>query len=111
MTRRVSVADSCKKGLGQMFEIERISDDTFKFTGKLHAAYVEKTRDVLAAVGTSCTLDFSDLDYISSAGLGVLMTVQKRLDDAGTKVKIVGSSDHMRELFRVTRFDIIFDIE
>jgi anti-anti-sigma factor len=98
-------------GSDEMFNIERLSDDHYKLTGKLHAAYVDRAREALAPATTCCTLDFSDLLYISSAGLGVLMTVQKRLDEAGTKLKIVNSNDHVKELLKVARFDLIFDIE
>jgi anti-anti-sigma factor len=55
-------------------------------------------------------VDFSQLDYISSTGLRVLLMVSKRLQ--GTKGKIVLSSmqDRVKEVFDIAGFSSIFTI-
>ena len=59
----------------------------------------------------AATLDCTGLQYISSAGLGVLLKTQKRLSAAGGKLKLTGLSRHLRDVFQYSGFDRIFDIE
>jgi len=79
--------------------------------GMFVAGKSEAAEELLNGISESTILDFTDLKYISSSGLGILIKVQRRLDATGDKIKIINSSDHIRELFTVTRFDLIFDIE
>ncbi len=57
------------------------------------------------------TLDCSGLEYISSAGLGVLLKTQKRLLASGGKLKLTGVNRHLQDIFRYSGFDQIFEIE
>ena len=57
------------------------------------------------------TLDFAGLDYISSAGLRVLLSAQKLMNAAGGTMKIVGANDIVKEIFDVTGFSDILTIE
>ncbi len=56
------------------------------------------------------TFDFSALDYISSAGLRVLLSAQKRMNAQGT-MKVTGVSEIIMEIFEVTGFTDILTIE
>ncbi len=56
----------------------------------------------------SIVFDFSELDYISSAGLRVLMIALKRLGGSG--VSIEHASDEVREVLDVTGFSSLFDM-
>lgn len=56
------------------------------------------------------TLDFSELDYISSAGLRVLLSAQKHMNGQG-EMKLVGVGDTVMEIFEVTGFAEILTIE
>jgi anti-sigma B factor antagonist len=55
--------------------------------------------------------DFSTLDYISSAGLRVMLTAQKRVNALGTTLKIVGTKTEVKEIFEITGFAGIMDLE
>ena len=55
--------------------------------------------------------DFSDLEYISSAGLRVLLNAQKVMDEKDSKVKVLGANEDVLEVFDVTGFIDIMDIE
>ena len=57
----------------------------------------------------SIVFDFSELDYISSAGLRVLMITLKRLGGSG--VSIVHASDEVREILDITSFSSLFDVK
>ena len=55
-------------------------------------------------------LDFSALEYISSAGLRVLLSAQKTMNRQGTMV-VAGVGDTIMEIFEVTGFSDILTIE
>lgn len=59
---------------------------------------------------TSFTIDFSDVEYISSAGLRVLISAQKKLD-GDASMRIVNVSDVVNEIFTMSGFDKILKIE
>ena len=59
---------------------------------------------------TELVLDFSALDYISSAGLRVLLSAQKAMSKQG-KMTICHVNDTIMEIFEVTGFSDILTIE
>ena len=60
----------------------------------------------------SLSFDFKDLAYISAAGLRVLLSAQKTMNKkAGGAMKIKNANDEIREIFDVTGFSDILDIE
>lgn len=56
------------------------------------------------------TMDFKDLEYISSAGLRVLLIVIKQMDKQGTMV-IKNANEMVKEIFEVTGFSDLVTIE
>ena len=54
-------------------------------------------------------LDFSNLEYISSAGLRVLLSAHKKLGKGG--MKVINANDIVREVFEVTGFERVLNIE
>ncbi len=54
--------------------------------------------------------DFTDLEYISSAGLRVLLSAQKRMNKQGSMV-ISHINDTVNEVFEITGFIDILTIE
>ena len=85
----------------------------FALTGRLDtttAPELEKElRDSFDGV-SELTLDFSGLDYISSAGLRVLLAAQKIMNKQG-EMKIRGVNETIMEIFEVTGFSDILTIE
>ena len=59
---------------------------------------------------TDLTFDFKDLEYISSAGLRVLLTAQKVMTRQGS-MKLIHVKDDVNEIFDVTGFSDILTIE
>ena len=59
---------------------------------------------------TDLTLDFKGLDYISSAGLRLLLSLQKQMNKQGS-MKIVNVNETVMEIFEVTGFSEILTIE
>ena len=94
-----------------MFDIQYGDKGTIVCTGRLDAAQCEKGQAFLDTVVESSTLDFDRLEYISSAGLGILLKTQKRLSGNGASLRIINVNKHMHDVFRYSGFHAIFDIE
>ena len=59
---------------------------------------------------TSLVMDFEKLEYISSAGLRVLLSAQKIMNKQG-EMKLIHVNDVINEIFEVTGFSDILNIE
>ncbi|MFO1414817.1 MAG: STAS domain-containing protein [Burkholderiales bacterium] len=94
-----------------MFAIEAGGEGTVVASGRLDAAQCPKAQAFLDGVGGVVTVDCSGLEYLSSAGLGVLLKTQKRLLAASGKLRLVGVNRHLQDIFRYSGFDKIFEIE
>lgn len=68
----------------------------------------EKEIDALASV-TDLVLDFAGVEYISSAGLRVVLKAQKIMNAQG-KMKLTNVNDDVMEVFDITGFIDILDI-
>ena len=73
------------------------------------APQLEATLSELSGV-TALTLDFAKLEYISSAGLRVLLAAQKLMNKQG-KMVITHVNDTIQEVFEITGFSDILTIE
>ena len=65
---------------------------------------------ILAGGGRKIVVDFSALDYISSAGLRVLLGAAKRLSGAGSALRLFGLNDSVREVFQISGFSKILAV-
>ena len=93
-----------------MLDIREGSNHDLNLTGRFDASQVEKARGVFLALTEGKTVDFTGLDYISSAGLGVLLAAQKRLSQRGQSLRLVNVNNHIRDVLRFSGFDQIFEI-
>ena len=59
---------------------------------------------------TELVFDFAKLDYVSSAGLRVLLTAQKKMNAQGS-MKVINVNEIISEIFDVTGFSDILTIE
>ena len=66
-------------------------------------------REVISGA-TSLVLDLEKLEYISSAGLRVLLIAQKAMNQQG-EMKVVHVNDSIMDIFEVTGFSEILTIE
>ena len=94
-----------------MFSIQHDDDGNIVCTGRLDAAQCEKGQAFMDEITDSSTLDFDALEYISSAGLGILLKTQKRLAENGAALRIINVNNHIHDVFRYSGFHAIFDIE
>ena len=86
---------------------------TLKLEGRLDTTTAPQLEEALRSSldeTESLTFDMSALDYISSAGLRVLLSAQKQMNARGA-MKVTGVNDIIMEIFDVTGFTDILTIE
>ena len=74
------------------------------------APTLEKTINDNIDVTTNFVLDLKELKYISSAGLRVLLSTQKKMQQNGS-MKVINVSEEVMEVFEMTGFADILCIE
>ena len=94
-----------------MFEVKLVAPDRLRLEGRLDAAQAPRLQSALAGLSASCVIECDDLEYISSAGLGVLLAAYKRLSASGHTIRLVGMRKLVRDVFRYSRMDTIFQVE
>ncbi len=95
-------------------EIKKNADElVLEITGRLDtitAPALDKTINENLGEIKSLILDFKNLEYISSAGLRVLLSTQKKLQQKGT-MKIKNVREEVMEVFEITGFVDILTVE
>ena len=74
------------------------------------APELDKTIQEIIGGAGSLVFDFKDVDYISSAGLRVLLSSQKTMNKQGS-MKVTHVNESVMEIFEVTGFSEILTIE
>lgn len=94
-----------------MLEIKESENGHITLVGRLDAAQCEKARLFFEGIRLPITLDCAGLKFISSAGLGVLLVLQKRVTQAGGTVRLTNVSRDVYDVFRYTGLDGFFEFE
>ncbi len=55
-------------------------------------------------------VDFSETGYIDSSGLGVLVSLSKRIRELGGELRLSHLNEDLRTLFELTKLDTLFQI-
>lgn len=66
---------------------------------------------VLKENPSQIVMDCSELAYVSSSGLRVFLMLQKGVNAAGIKMRIINMSDAIKQVFKITGFSSILTIE
>lgn len=59
---------------------------------------------------TSLVLDFKNVNYVSSAGLRVLLTLYEKMNETG-EMKLINVNEVVNDVFEITGFDEILTYE
>ena len=85
------------------------------FSGRLDTAAAIETADavkpLLEATKKEIILDCSELEYISSSGLRIFLSIRKEAATKDNKVLVRNISADIRQVFVMTGFISLFDIE
>ena len=72
----------------------------------------EDMLEPLLAQAQSVTIDFEKLEYISSAGLRVLLAAEQTMEEKGAeKVRVVNMNSTIRNIFEITGFVDVLAVE
>ena len=97
-----------------MIEIKRNTEETtIEIVGRLDtttAPALDKTINEDVGEVKNLVFDFKGLEYISSAGLRVLLSAQKKWQKIGS-MKVINVCDDVMEVFEITGFADILVIE
>jgi len=81
-----------------------------KFDTSTSGEIGQKLIDLIDSGSKKMLVDFSKTEYISSAGLRVMLVVAKRLQQGGGKMTLACMKPFVFDVFKMSGFDRIFDI-
>jgi anti-sigma B factor antagonist len=70
----------------------------------------QKILDAVETGDRKFVIDFSQTGYIDSSGLGVLVSLAKKVREAGGDLRLAGLNDDLRTLFELTKLDTLFTL-
>jgi len=79
--------------------------------GRLDAAESDAALATLEKLSGPMTLDCTQLEYISSAGISVIMQTWKRLHAQGSTLRMTGMTPRVRNVFAYAGLDKVLDIQ
>ncbi|UCC48188.1 MAG: STAS domain-containing protein [Gemmatimonadota bacterium] len=97
------------------FEISQHNDVTIvEVTGQLIVANRQDLKDdvlkLLDSGSRKFLIDFRDTAYIDSSGLGVLVSLSKKIREKGGEMRLSNLNEDLRTLFELTKLDTLFHI-
>jgi anti-sigma B factor antagonist len=70
----------------------------------------QKVLEELEKGGRKFLIDFSNTGYIDSSGLGVLVSLSKKIREQGGELRLANLNEDLRTLFELTKLDTLFHI-
>lgn len=70
-----------------------------------------KVMESMDAGETKFVVDFAATGYIDSSGLGVLVSLAKKIRESGGDLVLAGLNEDLRTLFELTKLDTLFAIQ
>jgi anti-sigma B factor antagonist len=88
--------------------IYRIQGDLI--SEKESAELVQAADAALQQQKNQCVIDISDLRYINSSGIGVLITLLTKFRNRGGDVFLINPSESVQKLLIITKLNSIFNV-
>lgn len=76
-----------------------------EITSGSEAVLTDAYLKAIQAGARAIVLDFSDLEYMNSGGIGLLVTLLVRVQRGGQRLLAVGLSEHYQQILSLTRLD------
>lgn len=92
---------------GKIFDLEFDGDLIGENKGP---ELVEIVNDNLRNGVKYCLVDISEVRYINSSGIGVLITVLTKFRNKGGELFLINPSEHVKKLLIITKLQAIFNI-
>jgi anti-sigma B factor antagonist len=71
---------------------------------------ISAVNDAMSHQASVCIIDISDLRYINSSGIGVLITILTKFRNKGGEVYLMNPSESVSKLLVITKLNAIFQI-
>jgi len=71
---------------------------------------IEAVAEALTHKVPTCIIDISDLRYINSSGIGVLITILTKFRNKGGEVYLMKPSENVKKLLVITKLNAIFQV-
>jgi anti-sigma B factor antagonist len=88
--------------------------DIFKLNGRLDSntsqGFEKKLFQAISDGSKTMVVDFKDLDYISSAGLRVILKATKAIKREDGRIMLCSMQDYVKEVFEIAGFDSFLPI-
>lgn len=94
-----------------MLELNVEAGGVVRLRGRLDAAESDRALETLQRVAGPLTLECSGLEYVSSAGISVIMLTWKRLQGEGSSMKLEGLTPRVRNVFGYAGLEKVLGIE
>ena len=94
-----------------MLELNVVETGLARLRGRFDAAESERALATLETLSGPLTLDCAELEYISSAGISVIVETYKRLSAQGSRLSLVGMTPRVRNVFAYAGLDKVLDIK
>lgn len=98
--------------------VERIEPDVhvLKLAGRLGIGSSGqelqwKVEELLTKNEKKVVMDFTDLKYIDSSGLGIVVFCSGKLSESGGQLRVAGANPTIRNLFKITRIEKVINLD
>ena len=98
----------------EIIEMKENDVNIFKLHGRLDSntspTLEKKLADAIQNGAKSMVIDFENLDYISSAGLRIILKTTKDLKRSQGNIVLCSMQDYVKEVFEIAGFDTFLSI-
>ena len=98
----------------EIIETRHDQANIYKLNGRLDSntspALEKKLVDAMQSGATRMVIDFENLDYISSAGLRIILKTTKDLKKSEGNIVLCAMQDYVKEVFEIAGFDTFLPI-
>lgn len=98
----------------EIIEEKQDAINIFKLNGRLDSntsqGFEKKIFQAISDGSKHIIIDFKDLDYISSAGLRVILKATKAINREDGKIMLCSMQDYVKEVFEIAGFDSFLPI-
>jgi len=116
--RGASQGEVCDMSTDALYATKRVNGILvviFRQSQMLNAVIIEQVSAGLKEVVEKAAeekfvVDFSQVNYLSSSALGMLIGLQRRVMQKKGQIKLSGIKPEIMEIFRITKLDTVFDI-
>src|ERR1700760_3928871 len=81
-----------------------------RLDGIYSSAFANQVGELLTGEHPKVLIDFTDIDYVTSAGLRALLVLVKKAKEAGSAFALCGVNEQVREVLDISGFAPLFSV-